>query len=119
LRAERRVLGSSECVRCHQHSLQAEHWQRVEPAAQGDKAHFATLDKLKSPRAAELAQKAGLDSPRNARCTSCHATLVGGRPRSGVSCESCHGPASDYIDVHQKPESYAAAVQAGLRDLRV
>ena len=117
--AQKRVLGASECVRCHKHSLQATQWQTKEPAALGGNSHFGTLDKLKTPRAIELAQKAGLDGPRNARCTVCHATVVGGRPRSGVSCESCHGAASDYMDVHQKPDSYAASVAAGLKDLRV
>jgi hypothetical protein len=119
LRAQPRVLGAGECVRCHKHGIQAESWQRREPATLGDKAHFNTLEKLRGPRAAELAQKAGLDGPRNARCIACHATTVQGRARSGVSCESCHGPGSDYLEPHQKPNAYEASLQVGLRDLRV
>jgi hypothetical protein len=35
-----------------------------------------------------------------------------------VSCESCHGPASGYLEPHQVKGSYAKAVSTGLRDLK-
>jgi len=34
----------------------------------------------------------------------------------GVTCESCHGPASGYNDVHQEKGAYRKAVAAGLND---
>jgi hypothetical protein len=68
--------------------------------------HFATFDSLhRTPRAKEIADKLGERSiKRSAVCTQCHYTEVdqGGRMRvvAGVSCESCHGGAADWIATH-------------------
>jgi hypothetical protein len=41
-----------------------------------------------------------------------------GALNAGVSCESCHGAASGWIESHQQKGARAQAVAAGMRDLR-
>jgi hypothetical protein len=68
--------------------------------------HFATFDALhRTPRAKEIAQRLGERSiKRNAVCTQCHYTEQKQNDRlrviAGVSCESCHGGAADWLAVH-------------------
>ena len=64
---------------------------------------FESLHRL--PRAKEIADKLGLQSiKRNDVCTQCHYTkqIEDGRERvvAGVSCESCHGGARDWVALH-------------------
>ena len=68
--------------------------------------HFATFESLhRSPRAKEIAERLGERSIKRSRmCTQCHYTErdQGGRVRvvAGVSCESCHGGAADWLATH-------------------
>jgi hypothetical protein len=69
-----------------------------------------------------------VDPAVNDRCTVCHspvATLPPGRlvtktrADEGVSCESCHGPASGWLRSHtRKDYTYAQRVASGMNDLR-
>jgi hypothetical protein len=69
-------------------------------------AHFATFDTLhRTPRAKDIADRLGERSiKRSGVCTQCHYTQQRqeGRLRvvAGVSCESCHGGAADWLAVH-------------------
>lgn len=114
------VVGPSKCVTCHDHDRQAAQWQRTEPAQLKGKAHFNTLKQLDDPKAAGYAKAIGLADPYDVRgdCVRCHATVFRGDANAGVSCESCHGGASAYLEPHQQKGAYAQAVAAGLRDLR-
>ncbi|MBV9656593.1 MAG: hypothetical protein JO295_00655 [Verrucomicrobia bacterium] len=76
------------------------------------------------------------DARLSGRCTSCHAPMHGVPEESmlqtaridlrtekvemhGVTCESCHGPASNWIRSHTRTDfSHAMNVQTGMRDLR-
>ncbi len=92
----------------------------MEPASLRTKAHFNSLKVLEAPEAARFARALGLSDgyePRGA-CVGCHASSVRGEPTAGVSCESCHGAASDYLDQHQVAGSYRRALSAGMRELR-
>lgn len=68
--------------------------------------HFATFEALhRKPEAKEIAKKLGLASvKRNDLCIKCHYTTqtVERRERvvSGISCESCHGAAADWVALH-------------------
>jgi hypothetical protein len=68
--------------------------------------HFATFEALhRSPEAKQIAERLGLKSiKRNETCLRCHYTVQdqGGRVRvvAGVSCESCHGAAKNWIAIH-------------------
>jgi hypothetical protein len=86
---------------------------------------FATLA---TARAKQIADAAGIADPTtDERCTTCHAPLrdipknlragdlnVG----EGVSCESCHGPAGNWIRSHTRTDyTRADRTAAGMRDL--
>jgi hypothetical protein len=91
-----KVVGSDTCVKCHQQELEA--WRQT--------PHFQTFESLqRKPAAKDIAARLGLRSvKRNDECTKCHFTTqtTGGHARAvaGVSCESCHGAAKNWIDLH-------------------
>jgi hypothetical protein len=85
----------------------------------------ATLTTARSKQIAEVLE---IQNPSaDARCTSCHAPLnsVSENLRDekfkvseGVSCESCHGPAENWIRSHTRPDyTRADRVASGMRDL--
>lgn len=90
------VLGVDSCVKCH--GAEIEQWKGT--------PHYATFETLhRKPEAKAIAKKLGLRSvKRNETCTKCHYTCqeTEGRTRvvAGVSCESCHGAAKDWLDLH-------------------
>jgi hypothetical protein len=91
-----KIIGSDQCAKCHQAELQQ--WMHT--------PHYTTYETLhRLPRAKEIADKLGLQSiKRNDVCTQCHYTkqIEDGRERvtAGVSCESCHGGARDWVALH-------------------
>ncbi len=99
-----RVLGNDACVKCH----------APEQAVWAQTPHAKTFDELhRRPEAKQIAGKLGIDSIKHSnRCSDCHYTtqsvsMVASPSRShgvhaiaGVSCESCHGAAKDWLDVH-------------------
>ncbi len=48
----------------------------------------------------------------------CHATVFSGDANAGVSCETCHGAGSDYVEPHQQKGTHARSVTLGLFDTR-
>ena len=68
------------------------------------------------------------DATANARCTSCHTPLQGVpenlrgenfKVSEGVSCESCHGSAENWLRAHtRKDYTRADRTAAGMRDLQ-
>ena len=92
----KKVIGSDGCVKCHGPELAV--WKAT--------PHFRTFRELhKTADAQAIADRMGIRSiKRGDLCIKCHYTQkdVGGRIKaiSGVSCESCHGAASDWIAIH-------------------
>jgi hypothetical protein len=107
-----RVLGVESCEKCHAAEIQT--WK-----ATPHHDTFLTLHRKKE--AQQIASKLGISSFKtDSNCVQCHYTMkqVGGLPVStngssfnadlshaveaisGVSCESCHGPAKDWLTVH-------------------
>ncbi|MBL4701840.1 MAG: hypothetical protein JKX85_11350 [Phycisphaeraceae bacterium] len=88
----------NNCSSCH--ALEAEAWKQT--------THFATFkSRGRTPQAKAILEKMGQRSMKSAgACRQCHYTskLKGTRLKSawGISCESCHSPASDWFDVHNK-----------------
>ncbi len=93
------VVGNQACVKCH--AAETDVW-RATP-------HAKTFDELhRRPEAKVIADKLGLASIKNeGRCVACHYTsqtdLASGATHAiaGVSCESCHGAAKEWLDFHQ------------------
>lgn len=91
-----KVLSVEACAKCHQGEVAT--WQKT--------PHFETFEALhRNPRAKEIAELMGERSiKRGNLCISCHYTLQQDgdaiRAVSGVSCESCHGAASDWLAIH-------------------
>jgi hypothetical protein len=103
-KADGRVVGPDDpqkgCIKCHDGEVRA--WEKT--------THFDAYDALDgSEHAEEILENLGLDdyAVESNRCQSCHVTmyaeLEGDEPEGkwGISCESCHGPASSWVDVHQ------------------
>ena len=91
-----KVLGHESCAKCHEQELIA--WKQT--------PHYTTFDRLhRTPEAKQIAKRLGFRSvKRNDTCIQCHYTQQshGDRTRAiaGVSCESCHGAAADWVAVH-------------------
>jgi len=92
-----KVMGAERCGECHKNEFAA--WKET--------THYATFTQLqRRPKAQEIATKLGIRSlKREGVCVNCHFTSVVGESGeaevvAGISCESCHGPARDWIDVH-------------------
>lgn len=105
------TVGPDECVDCH--TPENDVWHGT--------THYKTYDQLSlSDRAVEIAEALDLDDIEapDGTCVDCHYTLVGDsadsvEPIAGISCESCHGAAADWIESHGKypgegPESESA-----------
>ena len=92
------VLGNEACVKCHAPEIQT--WQST--------PHARTFDELhRRPEAKQIASKLGLKSIKHeGRCVSCHYTsqadATSGKHHviAGVSCESCHGAAKNWLEAH-------------------
>jgi len=75
--------------------------------------HAKAFHKLQTKEAGAITRKLGLGPAFEApECLSCHADLVSPERQGerfqlsdGVSCESCHGAAGQYIDVHTDPDN--------------
>jgi hypothetical protein len=120
------VVGPDQCVDCHEDSYNI--WQ--------ESTHYKTYDELSSNfDGLGIADKMGVDNIEDpaGECVSCHYTVTGAHPGkyeviAGVSCESCHGGARDWLDTHgeypnddpanetaeQKQQRIAHAEAAGL-----
>jgi hypothetical protein len=125
--AEPDFVGSKTCstTGCHggagDLSKQYTVWFRADPHSRG----HSTLTTARSARMAEALGMA--DATKDVRCTSCHAPFAAVPPHrlaetakieEGVSCESCHGPAENWLRSHTRPDySREQRVAAGMRDL--
>lgn len=93
-----KVVTSEACAKCHANEIEA--WKRT--------PHSETFRLLhRTPEAREIMGRLGLGSQsikRNDTCVKCHYTLQqeGDQLKtvSGVSCESCHGAAQDWVTFH-------------------
>lgn len=105
-----KVIGAERCEKCHTQELQGWHLSKH---SRSDSVH---RDPKTSAKAKEIATKMGLRSVNeiatSALCTECHFTRqqTGNvlKVISGVSCESCHGGAKDWVDVHGDKEKIAS-----------
>lgn len=92
-----KVVGFDACQKCHASEIGV--WKNT--------PHHTTFMTLhRNPAAKEIAGKLGIESFKNdSNCVKCHYTMQSDsadhlQAISGISCESCHGAARDWIDKH-------------------
>lgn len=122
------VVGTEACGKCHAAEINV--WKQT--------PHHGTFLTLhRKPQAQEIAKKMGVHSfKHDSACIKCHYSIQeqpgGLEPIAGVSCESCHGAAKNWLDLHhdyggtgvkREAESSAhrhqrlvASVSAGMRN---
>lgn len=86
-------IGPKKCQECHR----AEHdvWK--------GSAHFKAFrgaHKHKSAKAIAKASGTGKSMRKNKTCLTCHYTKIGKKAKAGPSCESCHGAAKKWVNIH-------------------
>jgi hypothetical protein len=92
------VLGNESCVKCHASEIKV--WQTT--------PHARTFDELhRRPEAKKIAANLALTSIKHeGRCVACHyttrhdANAGDAHAIAGVSCESCHGAAKNWLELH-------------------
>ena len=118
-------MGPEACGECHKQEVEA--WKLTH--------HFATFNDMhRTDDAKAIAEKMGIHRIKSeSLCLNCHYTekqlADGPSVIAGVACESCHGAAKDWINVHNdygkgftkatepadhKSARLAAAVKAGM-----
>ena len=91
-----KIMTADTCAQCHLNEIKV--WKGT--------PHYRTFEELnRRPEAKEICRKMGLRSAKRSDvCIDCHFTTQekNGRikPVSGISCESCHGAAKDWVNVH-------------------
>lgn len=90
------------CGECH--ALEFQKWQETEHAKQYNTMH-------RSEQAQNILDRMDFHlAKRQSLCLRCHYTakIKEGEPRAvaGVSCESCHGAARDWMDIHNDYGQY-------------
>ena len=92
-----KIAGPDTCQECHEAAFQV-----LQPTKhQSSYRTFHTQDETRA-----ILERLGLRSARRAFCADCHYTSQQAAGRrtartiAGVSCESCHSPAADWLDIH-------------------
>lgn len=92
-----KVMGTSECSECHEESVDV--WKKTV-----HQKNYKALSKNKDAKA--IAKKLKIKKIKNDKslCATCHYTVGTKKGRAkivaGVSCESCHSPAKDWVNIH-------------------
>jgi hypothetical protein len=98
-----------ECTTCHDHKDQVTWANTRDGDGKGKRHKFAyrqLIDPMFQANVSKFVAAAGVASARDTYCLNCHATIVDGRPKDGITCQSCHGPGSLYLKPHQKAGWY-------------
>ena len=91
-----KVVGPDKCGECHKLEFKA--WKKTH--------HYKTFKKMhRTKEAKEIKKKMGIRRIKaESVCLTCHYTSKPkhGKPKpiAGISCESCHTPAKEWLDVH-------------------
>lgn len=98
-----KYIGSKKCKICHRKADDGEQYK-----IWSEGPHAKAMEALASDEAKKIAKEKGIADPaKDAKCTKCHSTFAAVDAKmldaktkltldEGVSCESCHGPGSEY-----------------------
>ncbi len=104
-----KIVGSQACAACH--PLESGVWNETHHAKAFDLLH-------RLPKAKEIADKMGVSKIKGeGDCMNCHYTAqksgVSNKVVSGVSCESCHGEAKEWVAFHHQQPRQKEAESVG------
>jgi hypothetical protein len=123
-----KVIGYQSCEKCHTNEIQT--WKRTP-----HQETFLTLHR--KPAALQITSKLGISNFKSeSNCIQCHYTMAQVDNRldaiAGVSCESCHGAAQDWVAVHNdyggpnatrqqetpehRSQRFVSSIQLGMRN---
>ena len=110
------VVGTDRCVKCHASEVQV--WRNT--------PHAQTFEALhRRPEARQIADRLNIQSIKyDGRCVACHYTQQADPTDghisaiAGISCESCHGGAADWLDIHHDYGGPLASKQTETREHR-
>ena len=122
------TMGPNECLNCHDHEAERTWYEKQEipevrklfPDKGANAGHINALKQLEAGKSKDYAKAIGLKDVYDTKgaCVKCHGTVFSGDANAGVSCESCHGPASGYLKPHQTKGAYDQSVaQYGMTKL--
>ena len=109
-----KVITAEACSACHANEVAV--WKQT--------PHFRTFEELsRRPQTKQILQRMGLRSAKRSNvCISCHYTVKHkngkDRPVSGISCESCHGAAKDWLTEHNNYGSPTATKESETPEMR-
>lgn len=98
-----KYVGAGKCKTCHKRESIGDQYKIWE-----NSQHAKAMKTLASAEAKKIAKEKGIADPaKDAKCTKCHSTYASVDAKmldpktkltldEGVSCESCHGPGSEY-----------------------
>ncbi|MFQ5350823.1 MAG: multiheme c-type cytochrome, partial [Thermoanaerobaculia bacterium] len=122
-----RLVGPGGCSGCH--TPQNEWWFRDAHYRSADPFFDGEVDNIRIATLYGLSPS-DMTIGRNL-CMDCHGTVISGKESrevlDGVSCESCHGAAADWLEPHKdetdkqlgrRRPGHLAALQRGKADLR-
>jgi hypothetical protein len=110
-------VGRAKCVNCHDHDNE-KLWSEKKDGPPPNN-HLSALKQMDAVKTKDFAKAVGVADPYDpsaSSCLKCHATIVKGDVGGGVTCETCHGPGSGYLEPHQKKDAYQAAIAVGMTD---
>jgi hypothetical protein len=124
----RMVLGAGSCSSSGCHAAEVEGhaaWQSAYTVWASRDRHTRAYAVLHEPLARQIIAALAVRDPgrahppahQNKACLGCHATERRSAMADGVSCESCHGPASDWLVAHTLPGWKTKGNTLGMVDL--
>jgi len=118
--SQNKIVGPKQCSDSNCHSNIFEHNQKH--------PHETFFNTRYEEDGVKIAKKMKVeDHFEDKKCIRCHGTEVASKyPKIaeeqkglfGVICETCHNPAEDWIEIHDKKGKISAAVEKGMRPTR-
>jgi hypothetical protein len=124
----REVLGAGSCSSsgCHAAAVEGHAaWESAYTVWASRDPHTRAYKVLHEPLAQQIVAAIAVRDPsrphppahENKACLGCHATERRAAMADGVSCESCHGPAGDWLVAHTLPGWKTKGNTLGMVDL--
>lgn len=115
-----KYIGADKCKICHKKAADGEQYK-----IWSEGPHAKAMKTLTTAEAKKIGKEMGIADPaKDAKCTVCHSTFASIDAKlldpktkltldEGVSCESCHGPGSEYKS-KKVMKDQKAAMAAGM-----